>query len=74
MQLDNRYLKEYLDEDGHLMIEINFVDYLMAVISDSGKFYAMMNPAIEYAPDYMISYNDLRDELAKIFRKEDNIT
>ena len=72
MRLDHRYLREFIDEDGEIKIEINFVNYVMTAIFDSGKFHLIMNPADKYAPSYMISYDDLREELARIFKKEED--
>ena len=71
MQLDYRYMRDFLDEDGTLKVEINFVDYLMTAISDSGKFHAVTNPCNTYETIPMISFDDLKYELSKIFRKEE---
>lgn len=71
MGFDSRYMREILDENGELKIEINFVDYIMSVLSDSGKFYVCTNPSNTYEDISMISYEDLETELRKIFKKEE---
>lgn len=71
MGFDSRYMREILDENGELKIEINFVDYIMSVLSDSGKFHVCTNPSNTYEDISMISYEDLETELRKIFKKEE---
>ena len=71
MELDSRYMRDFLDENGELKIEINFVDYIMSVLSDSGKFHVCTNPSNTYEDISMITYEDLRTELRKIFKKEE---
>lgn len=70
MKLDNRYMRDILDENGVLKIEINFVDYIMSVLVDSGKFHICTNPVNTYEDISMISYEDLETGLRKIFKKE----
>lgn len=72
MGFDSRYMRELLDENGELKVEINFVDYIMSVLSDSGKFRICVNPLNTYEEKSMISYEDLETELRKIFKKEEN--
>lgn len=71
MELDSRYMRDVLDENGELKIEINFVDYIMSVLVDSGKFHVCANPVNTYEDISMISYEDLKMELRKIFKKEE---
>lgn len=55
---DRRYMKEKLDNEGHIVIEIKLVEMIIARLEDMGLFH-----------NGEISQGDLQEGLAKIFEK-----